>query len=103
MLSNKFFKSKNFIFFIGITITIICLAFIKHRTGNYNFLCSNASYHILLTMSAYDTVPFSVHKLLPTVSIEPYIPWSTATVEAAGGHYFYASFAPLGFIALTCL
>lgn len=67
-----------------------------------NYENSNATYHVLLTMQAYDETPISVHKFLPIVSLgekaDKFIPWG-ATIPDDKGNYYYTSFSPAGYIA----
>lgn len=61
-----------------------------------------ASYHMLLTVTAMRETPVRDHRLLPTVSlgrdVDKHIPWGKA-IPLPSGDYVYTSFAPPGFIA----
>ena len=45
------------------------VSIIKFRGGEINYLDSDATWHTLLTMQAYDETPISQHKFLPIVSL----------------------------------
>lgn len=61
-----------------------------------------ASYHVLLTMTAIDQSPAAEHHYLPTVSLgqadDKRIAWGAALPTKAG-HEIYTSFLPAGFLA----
>lgn len=61
-----------------------------------------ASYHVILTMSALKESPIVNHWFLPTVSLggtlDKNIPWG-ATIPTSTGDYVYTSFASSGFLA----
>lgn len=63
---------------------------------------SEASWHVLLTVKALSTTPWSRHLGLPIVSLglpqDKSIPWGSA-IHTVDGNYIYTSFPPLGFIA----
>ena len=48
---------------------VIMVSIIKFRGGEINYLDSDATWHTLLTMQAYDETPISQHKFLPIVSL----------------------------------
>ena len=88
-----------------IVITVICLLTViiawqyKYRE-QCNYLNSNATWHVLLTMQAYDENPISTHKFLPIVSLEDEldknIQWAEMVADEEG-NYYYTSFSPAGF------
>lgn len=61
-----------------------------------------ASYHVLLTVTALSESPARSHWLLPTVTLgaagDKGIPWG-ATIPTRTGDYVYTSFPPPGFLA----
>ena len=66
-----------------------------------------ASYHVLLTMTAMDQSPAAEHHYLPTVSLgqanDKGIAWGVA-IPTKAGHEIYTSFLPAGFLVpLTTL
>ena len=89
-----------------IILTIICVLAVfilwqfKYKE-NYNYMNSNASWHVLLTVQAYDETPVSVHKFLPLVSLgdewDKEIQWAEM-VSDEYGNYYYASFSAAGFV-----
>jgi hypothetical protein len=94
-------KAKFLYAFCVIIIGIsIGLRFPKINEKNY--YNEDATHHVLLTITAYDKTPASIHKFLPIVTLgEPEdknIPWG-ATIPDAYGNYYYTSFSPAGFLA----
>lgn len=81
-------------------VLVVFTSVIKYPEGDVNFTNSDATYHTLLTMQAYDETPVSVHKFLPIVTLggetDKNIPWG-ATVPDSLGNYYYTSFSPAGF------
>ena len=71
----------------------------KMATGAQNL---EATYHILLTVTALNESPAENHWYLPSVSLgsdaDKHIPWG-ATVPTKTGDYIYTSFTPPGFLA----
>lgn len=89
----------------GLVVALLMLATIAWRlptwtdgTGAENI---EASYHVLLTMEAYDRSPAREHLFLPIVSLgraeDKGIAWG-ATVSNPSGDMVYTSFFPAGFI-----
>lgn len=89
-----------------IILTLVCLFIVvlvwqyKYRE-NYNYLDSNATWHVLLTIQAYDETPASVHNFLPIVSLgdelDKGIQWAEMVADEKG-NYYYTSFSPAGFV-----
>jgi len=76
----------------------------KRVTGAQNL---EATYHVLLTVTALDESSAANHWYLPTVSLggetNKHIPWGV-TVPTKTGDYIYTSFTPPGFLApIFCL
>ena len=100
-------KSLNFnikleyLFLVGIIFVVILVSIIKFRSGEINYLDSDATWHTLLTMQAYDETPIREHKFLPIVSLggldNKGISWG-ATIPDKDGNYYYTSFSPAGYI-----
>lgn len=71
---------------------------VSRTTGAPNL---EASYHVLLTVTALAESPVARHWFLPTVSLgqenDKHIPWG-GTVPTRHGDYIYTSFAPPGFV-----
>ncbi|SEQ35794.1 hypothetical protein SAMN02910382_02744 [Butyrivibrio sp. TB] len=65
------------------------------------FHLSDATYHVLLTMQAYDETPASIHKWLPIQTFgdecNKYIANGPSLIQDENGNSFYISFSPLGF------
>ena len=103
--SKKFCK-LNVIIILVLAILILSQMILKiPKIGEENYRNSNATYHILLTMQAYDENPVSVHKFLPIVSLgdktDKFISWG-ATIPDDNGNYYYTWFSPAGYI-VPCL
>ncbi len=81
-------------------IVVLLLSFCKYQSGEINYRNSNATWHVLYTIQAYEETPVSVHKFLPIVSFgnpdDKGIPWATAIPDDAG-NYYYTSFPWLGY------
>ena len=99
----KFFKEENrkyMILTIICIITVISVWVMKYKTES-NYLNSNANWHVLLTVQAYDETPASVHKFLPLVSLgdefDKGIQWAEM-VSDKEGNYYYTSFSAAGFV-----
>lgn len=82
-------------------VLVVFVSVMKYPKGDVNFTNSDATYHTLLTMQAYDETPISVHKFLPIVTLggetDKNIPWG-ATVADSQGNYYYTSFSPAGYV-----
>lgn len=74
------------------------LPHLRDGTGMENL---EASYHVLLTMTAMDQSPAAEHHYLPTVSLgqanDKGIAWGAA-IPTKAGHEIYTSFLPAGFL-----
>lgn len=85
---------------IACLLAVICVWQYKYRE-QYNYMNSNASWHVLLTVQAYDETPLSVHKFLPLVSLgdemDKDIQWAEMIADEEG-NYYYASFSAAGFV-----
>ena len=78
----------------------VIVSIYKYRTGEINYYNSDATWHVLYTIEAYNETPISEHLFLPLVSMgaeqDKYIPWG-ACVQGRNGNYYYTSFSPLGY------
>lgn len=90
--------------YVCITFNVDCcktVSVIKFRGGEVNYLNSDATWHTLLTMEAYDETPVSIHKFLPIVSLgdqdDKFTPWGS-TLPDAQGNYYYTSFSAAGYV-----
>lgn len=97
-------KTKFFNIIALLLLSVVLVVFVsvmKYPKGDVNFTNSDATYHTLLTMQAYDETPISVHKFLPIVTLggetDKNIPWG-ATVADSQGNYYYTSFSPAGYV-----
>ena len=104
----RYFKSNvRSPLFLGLFALILLLIFslslrqqdFKNVTGAQNL---EATYHVLLTVTALNESPVENHWYLPSVSLgreaDKHIPWG-ATVPTKTGDYIYTSFTPPGFLA----
>ena len=86
---------------IVLIVFVIIMALIKYPQGDCNYLNSDATWHSLLTLKAYDETPIREHKFLPIVSLgdlrDKYISWG-ATIPDDKGNYYYTSFSPMGYM-----
>lgn len=82
-------------------LVIVIVAFLKWQGTNINYKNSDATWHTLLTMQAYDETPVSVHKFVPIVTIggerDKGIPWGD-TIPDEKGNYYYTSYSPMGYV-----
>lgn len=81
-------------------LLVVCVSGFKYRSGGINYYNSDATWHTLLTIEAYNETPASEHLFLPIVSLgdqdDKYIPWGAA-VSGENGNYYYTSFSPAGY------
>jgi hypothetical protein len=72
----------------------------RYRSGEIDYYNSDATWHTLLTIEAYNETPVSQHLFLPIVSLggteDKGIPWG-ATIPDSEGNYYYTSFSPMGY------
>ena len=101
----KYFARKDIIFGLILTIIIGCVllsSVLRYRSGEIDYLNSDATWHTLLTVECYNETPVSEHLFLPIVSLgsedDKYIPWGM-TIPDERGNYYYTSFSPAGFFA----
>ena len=82
-------------------LLVIAISIGKYRGGDINYQNSDATYHVLLTMQAYEETQISVHKFLPIVSLggeqNKGISWG-ACIPDEFGNYYYTSFSPAGYV-----
>lgn len=82
---------------VGITVCVFRLP----SMNEINYENSDASYHVLLTMEAYDETPVGTHHFLPLVSLgspeDKGIGWGS-TLPDEEGNYYYTSFSAAGFV-----
>lgn len=94
-------KKFTFIALLAIVILVMSVSVVKYRGGEVNYLNSDATWHTLLTMKAYEETPISEHKFVSIVSLggsdNKYISWG-ATVPSAEGDFYYTSFSAAGYV-----
>ncbi len=90
------------IIIITVTVFVIIISALKYRSGEINYKCSDATWHTLLTIEAYNETPITQHLFLPIVSLgnenDKNISWG-ATIPDEKGNYYYTSFSPAGYFA----
>lgn len=86
---------------LAIVLVVVAAAFIKYRGGDINYVNSDATWHVLMTMQAYDEVPVSEHRFLPLFNYggedDRYIRHGMGLSDDKG-NYYYTSFTPAGFV-----
>ena len=99
--TENMFGGSSFVAVIGIILVLIVFSVKYKDTDNINYKNSDATWHTLLTIKAYDETPLSVHKFLPIVSLgvkdDKGISWG-ATVSDELGNYYYTSFSPAVYV-----
>ncbi|BDR56485.1 hypothetical protein [Xylocopilactobacillus apis] len=97
---KNFIKNKKIYVIILTILIVIVLAFVKYKSGEINYIDSDATWHVLYTLKCFDETPLSVHKFLPLTSLggidNKYIPWGL-TILGNGGNYYYTSFSGIGY------
>ncbi len=93
-------KKNIYLLYIMTIIIIIFVAIIKYKNYEVNYYNSDATWHTLLTIEAYNETPISKHLFLPIVSLggntDKNIPWGD-TIPDKDGNYYYTSFSPAGY------
>ena len=79
----------------------IALAMVKNKSEDCNYLNSDATWHTLLTVTAYDQTSWKIHKFLPIVTLgsedDKFIKWGL-TAPDDKGNFYYTSFSPATFV-----
>ena len=100
-MKERIQKNAKYIILTLVCLFIVVLVWQYKYKENYNYLNSNATWHVLLTIQAYDETPASVHKFLPIVSLgdelDKGIQWAEMVADERG-NYYYTSFSPAGFV-----
>ena len=83
---------------IAALIFVIMASVVRYRPGNINYYNSDATWHTLLTIEAYNRTPVSEHLFLPLVTLgyDKEISWGM-TIPNEEGNFFYTSFSPAGY------
>lgn len=88
------------IIFAICALAVVISAAMRYRSGEIDYLDSDATWHTLLTIECYNETPISQHLFLPIVSLgdadDKGIPWG-ATIPDVEGNYYYTSFSPMGY------
>lgn len=98
---NIWLKKKEMLWLVTAAILlVICVSAFKYRSGEINYYNSDATWHTLLTIEAYNETPISEHLFLPIVTLgsqsDKYITWG-ATIPDEKGNYYYTSFSSAGY------
>jgi len=85
-------ETKKTILLVTASVLAVVLVWGFKYKENYNYLDSNATWHVLLTIGAYDETPASVHKFLPIVSLgdemDKHIQWAEMVADEDGNYYY---------------
>lgn len=101
---KELFKRYNhrLLYILLIMLILFSVVIRAPKADKQNFYNADATYHVLLTMKAYDETPISVHKFVPIVSLgsieDKDISWG-ATIKDKFGNFYYTSFSAAGFVA----
>lgn len=86
---------------IIIILLVLFVSVIKNKNGDCNYLNSDATWHTLLTVTAYDQTSWNVHKFLPIVTLggadDKFIKWGRTAPDDKGNSY-YTSFSSATFV-----
>ena len=86
---------------IIIILLVLFVSVIKNKNGDCNYLNSDATWHTLLTVTAYDQTSWKIHKFLPIVTLgsedDKFIKWGL-TAPDDKGNFYYTSFSPATFV-----
>lgn len=92
---------SQYICITAILLTVIVVAIVRYPNTEVNYLNSDATWHTLLTIEAYNETPISEHYFLPIVSLgeqrDKGISWGS-TISDEKGNYYYTSFSPMGYV-----
>ena len=82
-------------------VCVLILSLCRSPGGDINYYNSDATWHVLMTLQAYEETPVSVHKFLPIISMgeemDKGITWG-ATIPDGAGNYYYTSFSAAEFV-----
>lgn len=96
-------KSYRIIFVSFLMVLFVWLYMFRKPYDGEGFILSDATYHVLLTMEAYEETPVYVHRYLPIQSLggeynKGIVNGSSIIMDDVGNNY-YVSFSSLGFLA----
>lgn len=88
---------------ICLLAVFLASCFYRGSAVDKKFALSDATYHVLLTMQAYEDSGLSVHSLLPIqtygAEYNKHINNGPSLIQDKNGNSFYVSFSPMGFYA----
>lgn len=94
-------NGSKILYVVLLLAAVIALSAAKWPGYEVNYRNSDATWHTILTIEAYDETPLSEHKFLPLVSLgdsrDKWISWG-ATIPDNDGNYYYTSFSPMGYV-----
>ena len=99
-MSNSRARVKWCVWILSLMLVFLVAAVKYPRSREINYQNSDATWHVLLTMTAYEETPASTHLFLPLVSLADGkdIPWGH-TLPDRYGNYYYTSFSAAGYFA----
>ena len=96
-------KPSFFLFLLIMAAFFAFSTYVRFPKDSYGYVNSDATYHVLLTMQAYDETSPSVHRFLPIQTFgdesNKWINNGPSLIQDKNGNNFYVSFSPLGFYA----
>jgi len=99
-MSRRLRKAKLGVILLA-AVCVLTLSLVRHPGGDINYYNSDATWHVLMTMQAYEETPASVHKFVPLINMggegDKGISWG-ATIPDQQGNYYYTSFSAAGFV-----
>lgn len=97
----KYKINKAFIIGAFLLVCFFASCIYRRPIESKGFSNSDATYHVLLTMQAYDESSFNDHSFLPIQTFEggtnKYINNGPSLIQDSNGNNFYVSFSPMGF------
>lgn len=86
--------------YVAVVALVVASAALRYRSGEIRYQNEDATWHVMLTVEAYNETPASQHLFLPLVSLgeeaDKSIAWGH-TIPDDQGNYYYTSFSPAGF------
>lgn len=103
-LKNHRLISNNIIIYLICAILFLGSFFIRLPLNKqYNYVNSDATWHVLLTLKAYDETSIKEHKFLPINTLgnenNKFINNGPSLITDKEGNNYYTSFSPAGFMA----
>lgn len=85
---------------LAAVLLVAALAVIRYPKREVEFRNGDATWHVLLTVEAYNETPIPEHLFLPLVNLggadNKFVPWGSTAQDVYGNRY-YTSFSPAGF------